>query len=157
MRPDRQGGTLAPGGGTRSSRLARLRWRSVWLELFTCGWSKEEDKDPVPVFLWPPEVRSRPTPTDPAICAITEHARVARRGKRKIPAERARAAVAGGLAREPSPGMQRVPESRDSVEAQSTADPTPWPCGDAQEDWADTRAPLAEPEHTQSDRFAGPK
>jgi hypothetical protein len=63
----------------------------------------------------------------------------------------------GAVGAESSPDMQGVPESRDSVEAQSTANLTPWPCGGAQEDWADTRAPLAEPEHTQIDWFAGPK
>jgi hypothetical protein len=34
-RPGRLGGTLAPVSGTRSSRLSRQRWRSLWLELLT--------------------------------------------------------------------------------------------------------------------------
>jgi hypothetical protein len=32
----------------------------------------------------------------------------------------------------------------------------PWPCGGAQDDWADTRAPSAEPMLTQCDWYAGP-
>jgi hypothetical protein len=61
-------------------------------------------------------------PTVPGFCAITVHARVARRGKRKIPAERARAAVAGGLAREPltPAGMAHTPARMGTARAGRT-------------------------------------